>query len=198
MNLRPPGPQPGALPDCATPRGRADRSRWARFSVRRGCEHVFVRAERLRRCGGCGVEKPLSDFNWRRRERGQRDNLCRPCRAAYKQEHYFANRQRYVDQARQRKQMLAERRMRYLLDYFAEHPCADCGEDDPMVLEFDHRGDKLFDVSHALPYRAWHAILDEIAKCEVVCVNCHRRRTARRGGFMRSLMAADQNLDTGP
>jgi hypothetical protein len=23
LNLRPPGPQPGALPDCATPRGQA-------------------------------------------------------------------------------------------------------------------------------------------------------------------------------
>ena len=51
-----------------------------------------------------------------------------------------------------------------------------------MVLEFDHLGDKLFDIGQALPYRRWQTILDEIAKCEVVCANCHRRRTARARG----------------
>ena len=138
-----------------------------------------------RRCGRCGVEKPVSEFNWRRRHRGQRDNFCRPCHAEYKQEHYAANRQRYVDQARERKRIVAERRMRFLLDYFAEHPCRDCGEDDPVVLEFDHLSDKAFNISHALPFRAWATILAEIAKCDVVCANCHRRRTATRGGHLR-------------
>ena len=44
-NLRPPGPQPGALPDCATPRGAADSTptlRTHRTSVRSLREHVFV------------------------------------------------------------------------------------------------------------------------------------------------------------
>ena len=146
---------------------------------------MFVTQPVYRRCGRCGSEKPIDEFNWRRRHRGQRDNFCRPCRAAYKQEHYTANKQRYVAQARERKRVLAEQRMRYLLDYFVEHPCRDCGEDDPAVLEFDHLADKAFDISHALPYRAWNAILAEIAKCDVVCANCHRRRTATRGGHLR-------------
>ena len=32
-------------------------------------------------------------------------------------------------------------------------------------------------------------VLDEIAKCDVVCANCHRRRTALRGGFARAAVA---------
>jgi hypothetical protein len=41
-------------------------------------------------------------------------------------------------------------------------------------------------VAQALPYRSWQSILDEMAKCEVVCANCHRRRTARRRGSLRA------------
>ncbi len=143
----------------------------------------------LRRCGRCGADKPVAEFNWRRRVRGQRDNLCRPCRAAYKREHYLANRSRYVDQARERKQALAVERTAYLIEFFAGHPCADCGEHDPVVLEFDHLADKRFDIGQSLPYRSWRSILAEIAKCDVVCANCHRRRTARRGGHLRARLS---------
>jgi hypothetical protein len=148
-------------------------------------------AEELRRCGRCGESKPLDNFAWRRKERGQRHNMCRPCHAAYHREHYLANKQRYVDQARERKQALRIERTKFLFEYFETHPCEDCGESDPVVLEFDHLGDKLFDIGAALPYRSWQSILEEIAKCDVVCANCHRRRTYKRLRATRALLAAD-------
>jgi hypothetical protein len=129
-----------------------------------------------------------SRFAWRRKAHGQRDNLCRSCRSEYNREHYLANRQRYVDQARERKQALALERTTYLIEYFRSHPCVDCGETDPVVLEFDHLADKSFNIGQALPYRRWKAVLDEIAKCEVVCANCHRRRTRRRKGSLRATL----------
>ena len=145
----------------------------------------------FRTCGRCDESKPIFQFNWRRARRGQRDNLCRACRALYKEEHYQANKQRYVDQARQRKQALARQRTAFLLGYFTAHPCTDCGEEDPVVLEFDHLRDKLKNISAmANSSQPWEKILSEIAKCEVVCANCHRRRTARRQGSLRSQLAA--------
>jgi hypothetical protein len=103
----------------------------------------YSERERLK-CGRCGDFKPVEDFSWRRRARGQRDSFCRPCRAAYGKEHYAANRQRYIAQARKQKQRLMLERTSWLIEYFRINPCGDCGETDPIVLEFDHLHDKSF------------------------------------------------------
>jgi hypothetical protein len=143
----------------------------------------------MRRCGRCGEIKPAEEFAWRRKSVGQRHNYCRPCHAAYHRAHYLANKQRYIDQAQANKRRARREKTEQLLAYFATHPCIDCGETDPLVLEFDHvSDDKSFAVARAMSDRAWAAILDEIAKCEVVCANCHRRRTYRRRGGLRVLL----------
>lgn len=119
--------------------------------------------------------------------------MCRLCRAAYKHRHYRANRQRYIDQAHARSQMLRLERTIYLLSYFESHPCIECGEADPVVLEFDHLGDKTFNIGSGIAYRNWASILEEIAKCEVVCANCHRRRTARRRTSVRTVLVESRS-----
>jgi hypothetical protein len=74
-------------------------------------------------------------------------------------------------------------------EFFGEHPCVDCGETDPLVLEFDHLADKRFNIAKGMRDRSWQAVLDEIAKCDVVCANCHRRRTGLGAGFARAVVA---------
>ncbi|HUQ34490.1 MAG TPA: hypothetical protein VM095_20380 [Pyrinomonadaceae bacterium] len=69
-----------------------------------------------------------------------------------------------------------------IYEYLEGHPCVDCGESDPIVLEFDHvRGKKSYAVS-SLGWRlvSWDSVMKEIAKCDVRCANCHRRRTAEQ------------------
>jgi len=149
--------------------------------------------DELRRCGRCGDLKPATDFAWRRRERGQRDNYCRACRADYRHAHYAANRDRYIDNAGRRRRALVRERVTFLVEFLRRHPCADCGEPDPLVLEFDHLGHKHFNISKGLRDRNWDSVLAEIAKCEVVCANCHRRRTATRNGFLRALLTSVPN-----
>ena len=148
------------------------------------------------RCSRCKTIKPSEDFAWRRREKGQRDTYCRPCRSDYGKEHYAAHRQRYIDQATVIKKRLSRERTAFLFDFFAAHPCTDCGERDPLVLEFDHIGEKSFGISHALRGHNWQRVLDEIARCEVVCANCHRRRTIQRGRFMRGILAEDRSHES--
>jgi hypothetical protein len=144
----------------------------------------------FQKCYRCGELKGAEEFAWRRKNKGQRDSHCKPCRSAYGKEHYAANRQRYIDQAAARKQVQSEERSRYLIEFFRTHPCIDCGEADPVVLEFDHLEAKEFNVSYGVRHLTWESVLAEIAKCDVVCANCHRRRTASRGGFVRALLTA--------
>jgi hypothetical protein len=70
---------------------------------------------------------------------------------------------------------------KYILESKA-HPCQDCGASYPhYVMDFDHRGDKAFIISK---YRTYNKTLEnvkaEIAKCDLVCANCHRIRTFTR------------------
>lgn len=60
---------------------------------------------------------------------------------------------------------------------------------DPVVLEFDHRGadDKIGSVANLIKNASWSVIENEIEKCDVVCANCHRRRSAKQFGYKRHL-----------
>ena len=144
------------------------------------------------KCCRCKEFKPVAEFAWRRKGRAQRDSHCRPCRSEYGKQHYAKNRQRYIDQAKVINDKLRLERTRYLIDYFRTNPCIDCGEPDPVVLEFDHLRDKSFAVSYGLTTQRWQTVLDEIEKCEVVCANCHRRRTARRRGSLRAVLTRSE------
>lgn len=61
-------------------------------------------------------------------------------------------------------------------------PCLDCGVSyPPHVMEFDHiSDDKIMNVSKMLGRKKIEDVLAEIAKCELVCANCHRHRTWTR------------------
>ena len=67
-----------------------------------------------------------------------------------------------------------------LVEYLKAHPCVVCGESDPVVLQFDHidPSTKKASVSRLMSgTRKWETILKEIEKCQVLCANCHARKT---------------------
>ncbi len=65
-----------------------------------------------------------------------------------------------------------------LLEYKLLHPCIDCGEKNPLVLEFDHLGNKKFGIAIMYGGRySWDSIYREIQKCVIRCVNCHLVKT---------------------
>jgi hypothetical protein len=76
---------------------------------------------------------------------------------------------------------------RVCCELFPTHPCADCGESDPVVLTFDHvRGTKRGNVSDMVrDGLGLETIKAEMEKCDVVCYNCHSLRTQERSGAYR-------------
>lgn len=67
--------------------------------------------------------------------------------------------------------------------YKVDQGCADCGFDaHPMALQFDHRPgtEKLFNIGEQVGNYRMETIWSEIAKCDVVCANCHVIRTEGR------------------
>ena len=67
-----------------------------------------------------------------------------------------------------------------LLTFLYTRSCLDCGEKDPVVLDFDHvdQSTKFKSISQMLSgHYSWNSLMKEIEKCEIRCANCHRRRT---------------------
>lgn len=145
-------------------------------------------SEPPRRCSACDCHKPAEEFAWRRIAERQRDSYCRPCRAAYKQKHYARNIERYKTNAARYRDRLLDERYGFLSDFLSAHPCTDCGETDVTVLEFDHLRDKEFAIAAGIASKSWADLQREMEKCEVVCANCHRRRSATRHGYMRAVL----------
>lgn len=140
--------------------------------------------EPTRRCHRCGTVRPISDFyiesEKRQHAKGRRNFRfpCRPCKRA---------------------DILAihAEKTRYLQQLKLERGCADCGLKVPYpeVYDFDHRPgvEKVGDVSRLKMSSSMAALVAEIAKCDVVCANCHRIRTFKRGDWHNGA-----GLDHGP
>ena len=99
--------------------------------------------------------------------------------------HYAKHRQRVIDKAKGYSKAARDRTRALIKTHLEANPCIDCGETDIIVLEFDHIGnDKEFNISDAT--RIGYGVKKlkaEIAKCEVRCANCHRKKTYERGGW---------------
>lgn len=138
-------------------------------------------------CIKCRQEKPLEEFPLKSKLRGTRQTVCKRCTAERSNKWYYANKDAHIRNVRMNKIEYKNEVSQYIWSYLASHPCVDCGESDPVVLEFDHvRGEKVDAIStmigRGFPFEQ---IKEEIEKCDVRCSNCHRRKTAKDRGWFR-------------
>src|SRR5712692_7762465 len=134
----------------------------------------------MRRCGMCGLVKPEAEFAFQNMALGTRQWHCRACQAEYRRGHYLRNRDDYISLEVARIRRYREENRALLMAYLRSHPCVDCGEANPVLLEFDHRdrSTKKENIGVLAAHKPWRLVMIEIAKCDVRCANCHRKRTA--------------------
>jgi hypothetical protein len=102
-----------------------------------------------------------------------KDPLDERARAA-RRKHYEANKEQYL-----RRNAEAKKKKQEYIREARNVPCMDCGGIYPYyVMDFDHRdpSQKMGNISRMLGH-SWTKLKAEIAKCDIVCANCHRHRT---------------------
>jgi lysozyme family protein len=105
----------------------------------------------------------------------------RPIGVSYAQKYYRTDPQKNLARQHKRRAIVKA----WVTNYKAMHPCVDCGEADPIVLDFDHREpkEKSFSISNIATRGGGASIKTleaEIGKCDVRCSNCHRRKPEER------------------
>lgn len=138
-------------------------------------------------CSKCGIEKDISEFISKNREKGWSHSYCKLCHSEYKKERYRKNKKEFIKKVREREARIRQENQDKIAEYFSVNQCVDCGNSDIRVLDFDHIDNKNDNIGTML-YRAkkWIEIEKEIKKCEVVCSNCHRIRTSIRSNDWRN------------
>src|SRR5919112_1793581 len=129
-----------------------------------------------KRCGRCGAEKPVVDFH---RRRSGYQTWCKECRRDYDSRYHRATQAVRVSQKRARHAEFVS----WYLALKEGRPCADCdGVFHPVAMQWDHLPgfEKSASVADLCRKNNRQRVLDEIAKCELVCANCHAVRTFQR------------------
>lgn len=137
----------------------------------------------MKQCSSCKLHKEESEFN---KNKSKKDGLQAYCKACHKKcSTYQLNRDTRLEWQRNRRSITRQ----LMWNYLKMHPCVDCGETDPVVLQFDHFRDKKYQVANLVSSNmSWQNILKEIEKCEIRCANCHYRKTAREKNYYKTVV----------
>jgi ribosomal protein S15P/S13E len=136
-------------------------------------------------CPTCGLVKPIVEFPRRTLASGKPQAYCLSCQRTYSKAHYRAHKADHNRRRRRNETVYRSANRNRLARYLSGKACIDCGESDPVVLEFDHvRGTKHHEIGLMIARSfSWSKIALEIAKCDIRCANCHRRKTALQFGW---------------
>ncbi len=132
----------------------------------------------MKQCGRCKQWKEEEDFHWYDKKKGTRQPYCKDCMAEINHARYERKKDSIQEVNRQSKERRVEEAQRFIYEFLSNATCEDCEEYDFTLLTFHHvRGVKKMNIADmASRGYSLDAIQKEIAKCIVLCFNCHMRR----------------------
>lgn len=98
-----------------------------------------------------------------------------------RRKHYRNNKKQYLNRNKERKRVMFE-----YVRKIKDTPCKDCRGSFPYyVMDLDHRetSEKVDVIGKIILNGSWRKLYEEIKKCDIVCANCHRVRTAKQNGY---------------
>lgn len=103
-------------------------------------------------------------------------------RAAAAAKHYRNNKKKIISRSSARNKRQKKKNKEFVHRVKRRFSCVDCGESNPIVLEFDHvRGEKRKNIADmVVNYYSIKTIKNEMRKCDIRCANCHRIKTSER------------------
>ena len=133
-------------------------------------------------CSKCKVEKSKDEFHKRANIPSGLKSWCKICSKEHEQNKSNNDKKERYKKLKENEKV---RRLK-LFDKLREYTdqkggCQKCGEKDYVVLEFDHRDreSKEFPIAEGVgKCMSWERLLQELSKCDILCANCHRRKTA--------------------
>lgn len=134
-----------------------------------------------KKCQHCFLLLDEENFNWKIKNI-KKASYCKTCSRIYIKNHYKENKNYYLEKAKKRNKINKEALQKYIANYLNFHHCIDCGEQNILVLEFDHRerNKKSYNISHIMRNSMTiEKLANEIKKCDVRCANCHRIKTEK-------------------
>lgn len=146
----------------------------------------------MKTCTICGASKTEEDFFYRNKNAGKLHSQCKNCyvqkRRQIWKDHYHKYGSTYRERAVERNRKLKVRLRNQMLEYLSDKACVKCGVSDVRVLEFDHidSAAKSFGIARGITnLLSWEKLHAEIVKCQILCANCHKIKTAEEYGWYR-------------
>lgn len=143
------------------------------------------------KCRECKKNKKNSNFCFRNKKKKIRHKICKPCLKKYRKKYYAKNKKKALLYSSVSNKQIRIRNRQFVWDYLKKSKCIDCGEDNPIVLEFDHKEGsiKIANIANMTSTCcSLKKLSDEIKKCEIRCSNCHKIKTAERGDFYKDIV----------
>ena len=150
----------------------------------------------MKTCVKCHVSKPVDQFHALTKAKDGKKSSCKACRSIERTQFYHDNIEKEKAYCVAYKEKFPERRKesankwaakryklwRNKLNFLKDNPCMDCGKHyPPCAMDFDHRDDEDKSFMISVGVSKYEEVFNaELAKCDLVCANCHRTRTKNR------------------
>lgn len=125
-------------------------------------------------CCACHDDKELDQFDFRYKNKGIRQRICKECKKKARKRSYEKHKSHVINKNIANK----AKNVAWFNEYKKTLKCARCPEDHPACLEFHHLDPSVKEKSVSKMASSTYSrakIMKEINKCIVLCSNCHRK-----------------------